>query len=408
MKFGGTSVADLARIRAAAARVAGEVANGYDVAVVVSAMAGETNKLVGFVGEAAAPPGSNGHGLYDAREYDAVVAAGEQVTAGLMALALQEQGVSARSWLGWQIPIRTTGAHGAARITEIGTEALATKFAEGLHAVVAGFQGLAPDGRVSTLGRGGSDTSAVALAAALGAERCDIYTDVDGVYTTDPRIERRARKLARIGYEEMLELASLGAKVLQTRSVELAMRYKVRLQVRSSFADAPGTLVCDEEELMEQNVVSGIAHSREEAKLTLVKVPDRPGVAASIFGPLAEAGVNVDMIVQNIGADGMTDMTFSTGLGDVARARAALEAARQSIRYTDLVVDEGVAKVSIVGIGLRSHAGVAQKMFAALADEGVNIKVITTSEIKVSVLIDRKYMELAVQALHEAFGLATA
>ena len=290
MKFGGTSVADLTRIRAAAARVAGEVANGYDVAVVVSAMAGETNKLVGFVGEAAAPPGSNGHGLYDAREYDAVVAAGEQVTAGLMALALQEQGVSARSWLGWQIPIRTTGAHGAARITEIGTEALATKFAEGLHAVVAGFQGLAPDGRVSTLGRGGSDTSAVALAAALGAERCDIYTDVDGVYTTDPRIERRARKLARIGYEEMLELASLGAKVLQTRSVELAMRYKVRLQVRSSFADAPGTLVCDEEELMEQNVVSGIAHSREEAKAHPRQGAGPPGRRRLHFRPPRRGG----------------------------------------------------------------------------------------------------------------------
>ncbi|MEL6576255.1 MAG: aspartate kinase, partial [Pseudomonadota bacterium] len=369
--------------------------------------AGETNKLVGFVGGAASAPGSNNPGLYDAREYDAVVASGEQVTAGLMALTLQSLGVAARSWQGWQIPIRTSAAHGAARIEAIDTENLDRKFQEGLHAVVSGFQGLGPDGRIATLGRGGSDTSAVALAAALGAERCDIYTDVDGVYTTDPRIERRARKLDRIGYEEMLELASLGAKVLQTRSVELAMRYNVRLMVRSSFSDDPGTLVCREEELLEQNVVSGVAYSRDEAKLTLLKVPDRPGIAASIFGPLADAGVNVDMIVQNIGADGMTDMTFSTSLADVARARAALDAAQGEIRAQDLVVDETVAKVSVVGIGMRSHAGVAQRMFKALADEGVNIKVITTSEIKVSVLIDRKYMELAVQALHEAFDLAT-
>ncbi|MEM8624569.1 MAG: aspartate kinase [Pseudomonadota bacterium] len=408
MKFGGTSVADLERIRAAAAKVVAEVARGYEVAVVVSAMAGETNKLVGYVGEAATEPGENGYGLYDAREYDAVVAAGEQVTSGLMALVLQSLGVPARSWLGWQIPIRTSAAHGAARIEEIDTTLLDQKFGEGLHAVVAGFQGLGPDGRIATLGRGGSDTSAVALAAALKAERCDIYTDVDGVYTTDPRIERRARKLERIGYEEMLELASLGAKVLQTRSVELAMRYNVPLMVRSSFSDDPGTLVCSEEELMEQNVVSGVAYSRDEAKLTLLKVPDRPGIAASIFGPLADAGVNVDMIVQNIGADGMTDMTFSTSLGDVARARAALDAAQSDIGAQSLVVDETVAKVSVVGIGMRSHAGVAQRMFKSLADEGVNIKVITTSEIKVSVLIDRKYMELAVQALHEAFGLAGA
>jgi aspartate kinase len=406
MKFGGTSVADLDRIRNAATKVKREVERGYDVAVVVSAMAGETNKLVGFVGDAARPAGSNGSGLYDAREYDAVVAAGEQVTSGLMALVLQEMDVPARSWQGWQVPIRTTGAHGSARILEIPTENLARKFGEGLHAVVAGFQGIGPDGRISTLGRGGSDTSAVALAAALGAERCDIYTDVDGVYTTDPRIERRARKLDKIAYEEMLELASLGAKVLQTRSVELAMRYKVRLQVLSSFEDKPGTLVCDEEEIVEQNVVSGIAHSRDEAKLTLVKVPDRPGVAAAIFGPLADAGVNVDMIVQNIGADGMTDMTFSTATDQIARARNALEKARGTIGYQDLVIDDEVCKVSIVGIGMRSHAGVAQKMFSALAAEGINIKVITTSEIKVSVLIDRKYMELAVQTLHKTFGLA--
>ncbi|MGF1552518.1 MAG: aspartate kinase [Paracoccaceae bacterium] len=406
MKFGGTSVADLDRIRAAAERVASEVAAGYHVAVVVSAMAGATDKLVGLVGEAANPPGANGSGLFDAREYDAVVASGEQVTAGLMALALQNLGVPARSWAGWQVPIRTSAAHGAARIETIETDALAERFDKGLHAVVAGFQGIAPDGRIATLGRGGSDTSAVALAAALAAERCDIYTDVDGVYTADPRIERRARKLERIGYEEMLELASLGAKVLQTRSVEFAIRHRVRVMVRSSFSDAPGTLVCPEEELMEHNVVSGIAHSREEAKLTLLGVPDRPGVAAAVFGPLAEAGVNVDMIVQNIGADDMTDMTFSTALGEAPKARAALEGARGDIGYRDLVVDEGVAKVSVVGIGMRSHAGVASRMFAALAAEGVNIKVITTSEIKVSVLIERKYTELAVQALHDAFGLA--
>jgi aspartate kinase len=400
MKFGGTSVADLARIRNAAGKVKREVDRGYDVAVVVSAMAGRTNELVGWVRETSA--------LYDAREYDAVVASGEQVTSGLMALTLQEMGVAARSWQGWQIPIRTTGAHGAARILEIDTEGMARRFEQGLHAVVSGFQGIGPDGRISTLGRGGSDTSAVALAAALGAERCDIYTDVDGVYTTDPRIERHARKLDRIAYEEMLELASAGAKVLQTRSVELAMRYRVRLQVLSSFEDLPGTLVCGEEEIVEQNVVSGVAYQRDEAKITLVKVPDRPGVAAAVFGPLSDGGVNVDMIVQNISADGMTDMTFSCATDEVARARAALEGTKETLRYADLVVDDEVAKVSVVGIGMRSHSGVAQTMFAALAAEGINIKVITTSEIKVSVLIDRKYMELAVQALHKAFGLGAA
>ncbi|MEL6217645.1 MAG: aspartate kinase [Pseudomonadota bacterium] len=413
MKFGGTSVADLERIRAAAARVKREAEAGYDVAVVVSAMAGQTNQLVNWVREAAAGPQSANHaGLYDAREYDAVVASGEQVTSGLMALVLQEMGVPARSWLGWQIPMHTSGLHGAARIEKIETENLARKFGEGLHAVIAGFQGIGPDGRVSTLGRGGSDTTAVAIAAALEAERCDIYTDVDGVYTTDPRIERRARKLERIAYEEMLELASLGAKVLQTRSVELAMRYKVRLQVRSSFEDLPGTLVCDEEEIMEQNVVSGVAFSRDEAKLTLVRIADQPGVAAAIFGPLAAAGVNVDMIVQNIGTDAggaeTTDMTFSVSLDEIGSAKAALEGARTDIRYEDLIVDDDVAKISVVGIGMRSNAGVAQKMFAALADEGINIKVITTSEIKVSVLIDRWYLELAVRALHEAFGLEQA
>ncbi len=406
MKFGGTSVADLDRIRNAAAKVKREVERGYEVAVVVSAMSGKTNELVGWVRDAASPLGSNGHGLYDAREYDTVVASGEQVTSGLVALVLQEMGISARSWQGWQVPVHTSDAHGAARITRIDTENLDQKFAEGHQvAVIAGFQGIAPDGRIATLGRGGSDTTAVAFAAALEAERCDIYTDVDGVYTTDPRIERRARKIDRISYEEMLELASLGAKVLQTRSVEMAMNHKVRLQVLSSFEDLPGTLVCDEEEILEQSVVSGVAYSRDEAKVTLLKVPDRPGVAASIFGPLAEAGINVDMIVQNIGADGMTDMTFSLSTDQIEAARSALAATRDQIGYQDLVVDDEVAKVSIVGIGMRSHAGVAQKMFSALAADGVNIKVITTSEIKVSVLIDRRYMELAVQSLHKAFDL---
>jgi len=405
MKFGGTSVADPERIRSAALKVKREVERGYDVAVVVSAMSGKTNELIDRVRDAASPPGSNARGLYDAREYDAVVAAGEQVTSGLMALALQEVGVAARSWQGWQVPVHTTDAHGAARIERIDTANLDQKFGEGLHAVIAGFQGIAPDGRISTLGRGGSDTTAVAFAAALGAERCDIYTDVDGVYTADPRIERRARKIEKIAYEEMLELASLGAKVLQTRSVELALRHKVRLHVRSSFEDLPGTLVCDEEEIVEQNVISGIAHSRDEAKVTLVKVPDRPGVAAAIFGPLAARGVNVDMIVQNIGADNMTDMTFSLATDQIGLAQQALEDARDDIGYQDIILDDEVCKVSIVGIGMRSHAGVAQKMFAALAAEGINIKVITTSEIKVSVLIDRRYMELAVQSLHKAFEL---
>ena len=399
MKFGGTSVADLDRIRNAAAKVKREVERGYDVAVVVSAMAGKTNELVGWVRQTSL--------LYDAREYDAVVASGENVTAGLMALTLQEMGVPARSWQGWQVPLRTNSSHGAARILGIETEGLIRKFGEGLHAVIAGFQGISPEGRITTLGRGGSDTSAVAFAAALEAERCDIYTDVDGVYTTDPRITRKARKLERIAYEEMLELASLGAKVLQTRSVELAMRYKVKLQVRSSFSDAPGTIVCDEEEIMESRVVSGVAHSRDEAKMTVIGVPDRPGIAASLFGPLADGGINVDMIVQNISADGRTDMTFSCPVDEVPRARAAIEKARESgvLDYTGLDVDEDVAKVSIVGIGMRSQAGVAHRMFEALARDGVNIKVITTSEIKVSVLIDRKYLELAVQALHDAFEL---
>ncbi len=406
MKFGGTSVANIDRIHRAAKRVAVEVAKGYDVIVIVSAMSGETNKLVGFVNETSP--------LYDAREYDAVVASGENVTAGLMALRLQEMGVMARSWQGWQVPINTTSAHGSARFVSIPRENIDRKFAEGINvAVVAGFQGLSAEGRITTLGRGGSDTTAVAFAAAFGAERCDIYTDVDGVYTTDPRICSKARKLDKIAFEEMLELASLGAKVLQTRSVELAMRYKVRLRVLSSFeeqSDTAGTLVCDEEEIMESNVVAGVAYSRDEAKMTLISVADRPGIAAAIFGPLSEAGVNVDMIVQNISEDGRTDMTFSCPTDQVLRAEKAIKAAqeRDDIRFADLDVDAGVAKVSVVGIGMRSHAGVAADMFKALAGEGINIKVITTSEIKISVLIDRKYMELAVQSLHDAFGLDKA
>ncbi len=316
--------------------------------------------------------------------------------------------MEARSWQGWQVPVRTTSAHGIARIEEIGTDALAAKFAEGQEvAVIAGFQGVSAENRITTLGLCGSDTTAVAFAAAFEAERCDIYTDVDGIYTTDPRITDKARKLHRIAYEEMLELASLGAKVLQTRSVELAMRYKVRLQVLSSFDDLPGTLVCDEEEIMETKVVSGVAFSRSEAKMTLLSVADRPGVAAAVFGPLAEAGINVDMIVQDVSEDGLTNMTFSCPIDEMERARAALIGARDrgEIAYQRFETDTDVAKVSIVGIGMRSHTGVAQRMFRALADDGVNIKVITTSEIKVSVLIDRKYLELAVQALHDAFEL---
>ena len=406
MKFGGTSVATLDRIRRAAKRVGREVANGYDVIVIVSAMSGETNKLVGYVGETSP--------LYDAREYDAVVSSGENVTAGLMALTLQEMDIPARSWQGWQVPVKTTSAHASARIEEIPTDNIMAKFGEGMKvAVVAGFQGISPEGRITTLGRGGSDTTAVAFAAAFDAERCDIYTDVDGVYTTDPRITNKARKLEKISFEEMLELASLGAKVLQTRSVELAMRYKVRLRVLSSFEemdDSAGTLVCDEEEIVESKAVAGVAYSRDEAKMTLTEVEDRPGIAAAIFGPLAEAAVNVDMIVQNISEEGKTDMTFSLPIDQVKRAQKALEEAkaRNEIGFSELLIDSDVCKVSIVGIGMRSHAGVAAKMFATLRDEGINIKVITTSEIKVSVLVDRKYLELAVQALHDAFDLDRA
>ncbi len=406
MKFGGTSVATPDRIRRAAKRVAREVANGHEVIVIVSAMAGKTNELVGWVNEISP--------FYDAREYDAVVSSGEAVTAGLMALTLQEMEIPARSWQGWQVPLLTNGAHSAARIEEIPTAYLDERFAQGMKvAVVAGFQGVSPEGRITTLGRGGSDTTAVAFAAAFDAVRCDIYTDVDGVYTTDPRITSKARKLDRIAFEEMLELASLGAKVLQTRSVELAMRFGVKVRVLSSFGDydeTAGTLVCAEDEIVESNVVNGVAYSREEAKMTLLGVEDRPGIAAAIFGPLSEAGVNVDMIVQNIAERGKTDMTFSCPVDEVGRARKALEGSRDSgdIGYAELLADTEVAKVSVVGIGMRSHAGVAARMFEALKDENVNIKVITTSEIKISVLIDRKYMELAVQSLHDAFGLETA
>ena len=406
MKFGGTSVANLDRIRNAAERVRLEVAKGYDVIVIVSAMSGITNELVGWVNETSA--------LYDAREYDAVVSSGENVTAGLMALTLQEMDIPARSWQGWQVPVQTTSAHANARIEAIPSANLDEKFAQGMRvAVVAGFQGLSPEGRITTLGRGGSDTTAVAFAAAFDAERCDIYTDVDGVYTTDPRISSKARKLDKIAFEEMLELASLGAKVLQTRSVELAMRFNVRLRVLSSFedpSDTAGTLVCAEEEIMESNVVAGVAYSRDEAKMTLISVADRPGIAAAIFGPLSEAGVNVDMIVQNISEDGRTDMTFSCPTDQVLRAEKAMQTAKDegTINYHDLVADEAVAKVSVVGIGMRSHAGVAAQMFRALHREGINIKVITTSEIKISVLIERKYMELAVQTLHDAFELEKA
>jgi aspartate kinase len=396
-KFGGTSVADVERIKAVARRVKREVASGNEVAVVVSAMAGVTNQLVGW---------TNAFGeIPDAAEYDVVVASGEQVTAGLTALALQEIGVPSRSFLGWQVPIRSDAAHAKARIEAIPTEALVAGMKAGRVAVVAGFQAIDADDRVTTLGRGGSDTSAVALAAALGADRCDIFTDVDGVYTSDPRIVAKARKLDKITYEEMLEMASLGAKVLQTRSVEMAMNHRVRVQVLSSFTDAPGTLVVDEDEIVEKQVVSGIAYSRDEAKVTLVKVPDRPGVAAAIFGPLADHAVNVDMIVQNVAEDGTTDLTFTVTKADLARTVKVLEASRASLGFKDLKPDSNVVKISVIGVGMRSHVGVAQLMFKTLAEKGINIEVISTSEIKVSVLIAEEYTELALRALHTAYGL---
>lgn len=411
MKFGGTSVADLDKIANAAEKVRQEVENGYEVVVIVSAMSGKTNELVGWVKDSA-PDG----GIYDKAEYDAVVSSGENVTSGLMTLRLQAMGIPARSWQGWQVPLQCTGQHEAARIDAIPSDNLDASFAAGCKvAVVAGFQGVMADGRIATLGRGGSDTTAVAFAAALEAERCDIYTDVDGIYTTDPRIVSDARKLHKISYEEMLELASLGAKVLQTRSVELARSYRVRLRVLSSFEEdisaEVGTLVCSEEEIMENiRVVKGVAYSRDEAKMTLVSVADRPGVAAAIFGPLADAGVNVDMIVQNISEDGRTDMTFSCPVDHVPLAEAAMQKAADEgeLNYRDLITDTNVAKISIVGNGMRSQAGVAKKMFEVLAAHNANIQVITTSEIKISVLVDRKYMELAVRALHDEFELADA
>jgi aspartate kinase len=411
MKFGGTSVGDVPRIKNVARHVKREVDAGHQVAVVVSAMAGATNQLVAWTREAAS--------LHDAREYDAVVASGEQVTSGLLAIALQDIGVNARSWQGWQIPVRTDNAHGAARIADIDGSELIRRLGDGQVAVVAGFQGIGPDNRIATLGRGGSDTSAVALAAALHADRCDIYTDVDGVYTTDPRIEQRARRLSRISYEEMLELASLGAKVLQVRSVELAMVHGVRTFVRSSFddpasiidngGDPPGTLICDEDEIVEKKFVSGIAYSKDEAQISLRHVADKPGVAAAVFGPLAAANINVDMIVQNISEDGSTtDMTFTVPTADYERSRKVIESARGEIGYQTIQGSTDVAKVSVIGIGMRSHAGVAADCFKALAAKGINIRAITTSEIKISVLIDAPYTELAVRTLHSLYGLDDA
>ena len=410
MKFGGTSVADLDRIRHVATLVKREHDRGNEVAVVVSAMAGETNKLVGWSNEIAKLPGSNVLGVPDQREYDVIVASGEQVTAGLLAVALGTLGVPARSWMGWQIPIRTSGVHGSARIEGVEADLMNESLARGEVAVVAGFQGVAAHDRISTLGRGGSDTSAVAVAAGLKADRCDIYTDVDGVYTTDPRIVPKARRLEKIAYEEMLEMASLGAKVLQTRSVEIAMLHRVPTRVLSTFApDAGGTLLCDEEDIVEKKPVTGIAYSRDEAKITLHKIPDRPGIAAAIFGPLADAGVNVDMIVQNVSEDGKkTDLTFTVSRSELARALASIEKAAPQIGYRELTHDANVAKVSIIGIGMRAHPGVAQTMFRTLSEKGINIQVISTSEIKVSVLIAEEYVELAVRALHSAYELDVA
>ncbi len=411
MKFGGTSVANVERIRNVAAHVKREVDAGNHVAVVVSAKSGATNQLVAWVREASV--------LHDAREYDAVVATGEAVTAGLLAIVLQSMGVQARSWQGWQIPIKTDGQHGSARMTEIPGEEIRRRMLTGEVAVITGFQGIGPNNRVSTLGRGGSDTSAVALAAAVKADLCDIYTDVDGVYTSDPRIVSKARRMSKVSYEEMLEMASLGSKVLQTRSVELAMVHRMRVRVLSSLvppASMPptrpdnwssiGTIVCDEEEIVESQVVSGIAYAKDEAKVTLLKVADKPGVAASIFGPLADAGVNVDMIVQNVSEDGKTtDMTFTVQAAELDKALAVLRKAKKDIGFFDLHGSTDVVKVSAIGIGMRSHAGVAAKMFKALADKGINILAITTSEIKISVLIEATYAELAVRTLHTLYGL---
>ncbi|GLQ54087.1 aspartate kinase [Devosia nitrariae] len=411
VKFGGTSVATVERIRQAAAHVKREVDAGNEVAVVVSAMAGKTNELVGWVEEASP--------FHDAREYDAIVASGEQVTAGLMAIVLSHMGIESRSFAGWQVPIKTDDAHGAARITEIDPSELDKRMKARWVPVITGFQGVAPSGRITTLGRGGSDTSAVAVAAAVRADRCDIYTDVDGVYTTDPRIVPRARRLSKVSFEEMLEMASLGAKVLMIRSVEMAMAHGVRLCVRSTFDDAgapqlapdgtpgvPGTLVCDEEEIMEKQIVSGITLARGEAKITLRGVTDKPGVAASVFGTLADQNIVVDMIVQNISEDGgTTDITFTVPDSEYDKAIRAIEGARGTIAFERLSGSKGGAKISVIGVGMRSHAGVASSMFKALADKGINIQLITTSEIRTSVLIDDEYAELAVRALHTYYGL---
>ena len=397
-KFGGTSVGDLDRIRNVATRVKSEVDAGHQVAVVVSAMAGTTNQLVSWARDIGP--------MHDAREYDTIVATGEQVTVGLLAIALQNLGIDARSWLGWQIPIRTDDIHGAARIDSIDCALMRERLAGGQVAVVAGFQGIAPDGRVATLGRGGSDTSAVALAAALQADRCDIYTDVDGVYTTDPRIAPKAQKLDRITFEEMLEMASLGAKVLQTRSVAMAMRHNVNLQVRSSFSDAPGTLVVNEDEIVEQEKISGIAYSPDEAKITIQGLPDKPGIAASIFGELAENHINVDMIVQSAASEGQqADITFSLGRGDLDKALGLIGGVREKLGFRAIDSDAAVTKISVVGTAMRSQPGVARAMFETLAERGINIEVISTSEIKISVLIASEYTELAVRSLHTAFGL---
>lgn len=400
-KFGGTSVADLDRIRAVAQRVKQEVDAGHQVAVVVSAMAGTTNQLVAWARDIGP--------LHDAREYDTIVASGEQVTVGLLAIALQNIGIDARSWLGWQIPFHTDGVHSAARIEHIDTASIAECLDKGQVVVAAGFQGISPEGRITTLGRGGSDTSAVALAAALEANRCDIYTDVDGVYTTDPRIMPKARKLNHVTFEEMLEMASAGAKVLETRSVAMAMRHNVNLQVRSSFTSDEGTMVVDEDNDMEKQKISGIAYSRDEAKVTLVGLPDKPGIAATIFEKLAENHINVDMIVQSASPDkSRTDITFSVGALNAEKAVACLKTIESDLEYKDIVSDPDVAKVSIIGTAMRSQPGIAKTMFAILAEKGINLHVISTSEIKISVLIDADYTELAVRSLHDAFGLEEA
>ncbi len=397
-KFGCTSVGDLDRIRNVAQRVKSCVEAGNEVAVVVSAMAGATNQLVEWAKQVGP--------MHDAREYDAIVSTGEQVTVGLLSIALQNIGVDARSWLGWQIPLRTDEVHGAARIEEIQADEIIKRLEQGQVAVVAGFQGIAPDGRISTLGRGGSDTSAVALAAAIQADRCDIYTDVDGVYTTDPRIMPKARKLDSITFEEMLEMASAGAKVLQTRSVAMAMRHHVNLQVRSSFTDAPGTLVQNEEKQMEKQKVSGIAYSAEEAKITVVGLPDKPGIAAKIFGVLADLHINVDMIVQSASADlQKTDITFSLARIDLEKAVSDLTNLKDELAFERLVHDNNIAKISVIGTAMRTQSGIAKRMFEVLSEKQINMQVISTSEIKISVLIQADYTELAVRSLHDAFEL---